>query len=67
MLYTYYIKINISSSCHASSMDFPDSPLLLAGLLGHILCLHRSAVDKFQLVVQYLCGHVKGSREAPHL
>ena len=44
----------ISSSCRASSTDLPDSPspliycpLLPAGLLGNILCLHRAAVDKF--------------------
>ena len=59
-------------SCHASSMEFPESPSPLIStihhfLLGYILCPHRAAVDKFQLVVQYLLVCVKGFSRAHHL
>ena len=36
-------------------------PSLLVSLLGYILCLHRAAVDKFQVVVHHLRVRVKGS------
>ena len=61
-----YIYIYISS-CHAASSNFPDlslplcHPLLLADL-GYILCSHRASVNEFELIVQHLLVHVKGSR-----
>ena len=36
----------------------PYHPLVLAGLLNYILCLHRANVDKFLLVSEYCHVHV---------
>ena len=63
-----------SSSCRSASTDIPDhlstSPYHSSppeGLQGYILCLHISAICKFELVALLLLGHISGSIGVHHL